>query len=74
MSTITYRASGSCGERSTLARAMSEALMEHGFGLDIGMGVFEKAVDRVLEAREAYVDEATERQRLPRVSLPCEGG
>lgn len=48
-----YRGEGVWGERSTLARAMAEALGERGCGFDIGMGVYEIAVDRVLQARAA---------------------
>lgn len=65
-----YRGRGVFGERATLARAMAEALAEKGFGLDIGMGVFEIAVDRVVAAQAAYVDEATEQAKLPRIDAP----
>ena len=67
MAKITYRGRGVWGERSALARAMAAVLSEKGFGLDIGMGVYELAVDQVLQAQAAYTDEATEaaRYQLP---------
>jgi len=67
---VTYRGSGVWGERSALARAMARAFANKGFGLDVGIGVFEHAVDQVMEAREAYVDEAAEMASRTILKIP----
>lgn len=72
--TVTYWGHGVFGERATLARAMAKALADKGFGFDIGMGVFELAIDSVFEAQASYVDEATELAKLPRVPLEPQTG
>lgn len=51
----TYRGEGISGERFALGQVLMKAFCEHGAGFDVGRGVFELGVDRVLMARESPV-------------------